>query len=122
MTACYRRRKQGLAPHRYRPMSDAAYAEVFAMGAEGIPISGHQVKLFRFKRRVEPFCEPVADFGQMHVSLIETPLAGCGKTYLFMKSLSAPCDKTGFFPLVLPLWGRLQRGKAGCGRSFSALC
>src|SRR6266851_8127945 len=28
-------------------------------------------------------------------------LTGCGKTYLFMKSLSAPCDKTGFLPLVL---------------------
>src|SRR5713226_1207112 len=35
-----------------------------------------------------------------------------------MKNLFAPCDKTGFLPLVLPLWGRLQRGKAGCGRAF----
>ncbi len=50
------------------------------------------------------------------------PLAGCGKTNFLMKSLSAPCDKTGFFPLVLPLWGRLQRGQAGCGRPFSAAC
>ena len=49
-------------------------------------------------------------------------LAGCGKTYLLMKTLSAPCRKIGFFPLVLPLWGRLQRGKAGCGRPFSAAC
>ncbi len=45
-------------------------------------------------------------------------LAGCGKTHLFMKSLSAPCHKTGFLRLVLPLWGRLQRGQAGCGTPF----
>ncbi len=45
-----------------------------------------------------------------------------GKTYLLMKSLPAPCDKAGFLPSVLPLWGRLQRGKAGCGRPFSAAC
>src|SRR5260370_1214619 len=38
-------------------------------------------------------------------------LAGCGKTNFLMKTLSAPCDKTGFFPLVLPLWGRLQKGQ-----------
>src|SRR5712692_9931753 len=52
----------------------------------------------------------------------QPPLTGCGKTNFFMKNLSAPCDKTGFLPLVLPLWGRLQRGKAGCGRPFSASC
>ena len=40
----------------------------------------------------------------------------------FIKNLSAPCDKTGFLPLVFPLWGRLQRGKARCGRPFSAAC
>ncbi len=49
-------------------------------------------------------------------------LAGCGKTTFFMKNRSALCDKTGFFPLVLPLWGKLQRGTAGCGRPFSAAC
>ncbi len=43
------------------------------------------------------------------------------KNQFLMKNLSAPCDKAGFFPLVLPLWGRLQRGKAGCGRPFSSL-
>ena len=35
-----------------------------------------------------------------------------------MKNLSEPCDKAGFDLLVLPLWGRLQRGKAGCGSLF----
>ncbi len=54
--------------------------------------------------------------------IITSLFAGCGNTYLVMKTLSAPCDKTGFLPLVLPLWGRLQRGKAGCGRPFSAAC
>jgi len=29
-----------------------------------------------------------------------------------MESLSAPCDKTVFLPFVLPLWGKLQRGKS----------
>jgi len=38
------------------------------------------------------------------------PLAGCGKTYLLMKSLSAPCDKTGFLPLVFPLGEITERG------------
>ncbi len=56
------------------------------------------------------------DFLWCHLWLL---LAGCGKTHFFMKNLFAPCDKTGFLPLVLPLWGRLQRGKAGCGRPFS---
>jgi hypothetical protein len=50
----------------------------------------------------------------------DTTLAGCGKAYLLMKSLTAPCDKTRFLPLVLPRWGRLQRGLAGRGRLFSA--
>ena len=45
-------------------------------------------------------------------------LAGCGKTYFLMKIVSAPCDKTGFFPLVLPRWGRLQRGGAGMRKAF----
>jgi hypothetical protein len=49
-------------------------------------------------------------------------LAGCGKPYLLMKSVSAPCDKTGFLPLVLSrLRGRLQRGEAGREDFFSSL-
>src|SRR6266851_2929744 len=57
-----------------------------------------------------------------HANEDELFLAGCGKTYFFIKNPSAPCDETGFLPLVLLLWGRLQRGKAGCGRPFSAAC
>src|SRR5229473_6925727 len=59
---------------------------------------------------------------QLIIFAIRDSLAGCGKTYLLLTSLSAPCDKVGLLPLVLPLWGRLQRGKAGCGRPFSAAC
>ena len=54
----------------------------------------------------------------MHKRRLLESLAGCGKTYLLLKSLRATCDKADFLPLVLPLWGRLQRGKAGCGRPF----
>ncbi len=45
-------------------------------------------------------------------------LAGCGKPNFFIKNPSAPCDETGFLPLVLPLWGRLQRGKQGAEGLF----
>jgi hypothetical protein len=56
------------------------------------------------------------------LELAEASLAGCGKTYLLMKSLSAPSDKTGFLPLVLSrLRGRLQRGKQAA-KTFSAAC
>ena len=48
-------------------------------------------------------------------------LAGCGKTYLLMKSLSAPCDKTGFLPIVRPLAGETTEGEAGCEDFFSSL-
>jgi hypothetical protein len=49
-------------------------------------------------------------------------LAGCGTTYLRMKNVSAPCDKTGFLPLVLSrLRGKLQRGKQAA-KTFSAAC
>ncbi len=44
--------------------------------------TGATLKFRRPEQRPRPFCW--------------TLLAGCGKTYLFMKSLSAPCDKTGF--------------------------
>ncbi len=35
-----------------------------------------------------------------------------------MKNISAPCYKTGFLPLVLLLWGRLQRGEQGAEGLF----
>ena len=31
----------------------------------------------------------------------ETSLAGCGKTYFFMKNLSEPCDKADFLPFLI---------------------
>ena len=44
------------------------------------------------------------------------------KTTLHMNSLSAPCDKVGFLPLVLSrLRGRLQRGSRLL-KTFSAAC
>ncbi len=59
--------------------------------------------------RILPFCPCTSErtSGNPHPSLPwpaggqTRALAGCGKTYLPMKNLSAPCDKTGFLPLVL---------------------
>ena len=45
--------------------------------------------------------------------------AECGKTHLIMKPLSAPWNKTGFFPLVLPLLGEITERESRGGRSFS---
>jgi hypothetical protein len=49
-------------------------------------------------------------------------LAGCGKTYLFMKSLSAPCGKNWLLSYCsLPLAGETTEGEAGCEDFFSSL-
>jgi len=45
----------------------------------------------------------------MKASSTKRALAGCGKTYLLMRSLPAPCDKAGFVSLVLPLWDITER-------------
>ncbi len=37
-------------------------------------------------------------------------------------SFSTPCRKAGCLPLVLPLWGRLQRGKQAVKILFSTAC
>jgi len=53
----------------------------------------------------------VEGFPAIPISMLEpTNLAGCGKTYLLMTSLSAPYHKVGFLPLVLPLLGELFMG------------
>jgi len=54
---------------------------------------------------------PVGSFVKASMNYFAGSFSRVRKTYLIMKSLSAPCDKTGFLPLVLSRFGRKLQWK-----------
>ena len=52
------------------------------------------------------------------IIIVSRPLAGCGKTYLLMRSLSAPCDKAGFPFLSSPPLGEITERESRLRKAF----
>jgi len=63
-----------------------------------VDVSGLKIPIGAGSERAHPIPPNLIDL--FHGSA-RSYLAGCGKTYSLMKSLSALCDKAGFLPFLI---------------------